>query len=204
MECSWEPVAEEWKEGQRWLKDPSCAVADWPESPWPWDFSRKEIKRWKRQNKRSWKRYKKSVKTALMEATYYAPYEEEACQEIGGVRTDGRTVPFRNGKIKEIMDCPSEYPHHEDEWDEYDQEDDGGSESDSESSGEDEEPEPTPGPEPSPGPEPTPEPEEPEPTPTPEPEEPEPTPTPEPEEPEPTPTPEPEPTPSPEEPEPSP
>lgn len=106
--CAWEPLVEtDWKEGWRTIKEMSCRVVEWP--PLPWDKSVKGKKAkwaWKEEHPDQWDAYVDAKNAARDEAIYYAPYEKDKCDEVGGRKVKSRRVPFKSGQVKEIKDCP--------------------------------------------------------------------------------------------------
>jgi len=82
-----------------------------PGDPYPdnvetW-FQKKE---WRINYPDEWKAYTNKVRVARRNATYFMPFDEDQCDELGGTKSRFYQVPYRYARVVEMKNCPLSYP----------------------------------------------------------------------------------------------
>lgn len=82
-----------------------------PSDPYPDDVETwYQKKEWRIKNPGEWEDYTNKVRVARRNSSYYMPYEEDKCSEMGGTKSRFYQVPYRYARVVEIKNCPLDYP----------------------------------------------------------------------------------------------
>ena len=96
-------------------------VAQYPPKPYPSDVKTwKQQRAWRKKHPQLWRQWAKKYREAIQNATFYVPYNKEKCDKVEGKQSRYYLIEWRITQIREVQECPFEYP----EKDEQDTNDD--------------------------------------------------------------------------------